>query len=54
VSKIKIEKPYSKCGIFIWEGERNNTTNNINTKSMKRKITLSDMLSYLQKKYNTR
>ena len=26
MSKIKIEKPYSKCGIFIWEGERNNTT----------------------------
>ena len=26
MSKIKIEEPYSKCVIFIWEGERNNTT----------------------------
>jgi hypothetical protein len=26
VSRIKIEEPYSKCVIIIWEGERNNTT----------------------------
>ena len=26
MSRIKIEEPYSKCVIIIWEGERNNTT----------------------------
>ena len=26
MSRIKIEEPYSKCVIIIWEGERHNTT----------------------------